>query len=370
MEKFKICSLRINSRLITFNEGVNYIVGANGTGKTTLFYLIQYVLGLKTEKNLNNITFNEIALECRFGNKRVIFIRKYPSSIIQLSGDYEITVNVRDKALLEIYNKLFNPTFNIGRDEYAGIEILKMSFVSERLLLFNKRNIDIIKKILGLNVEQLKNYKENIESYKERSTAKNSTYDILKSFIAQVENSLRKENIKENELNLINSILNKEYLKIFESDVANKDLIQEATEAYQKLSSSIEKNFYEKLNLLENYYYNYKMRFELQTNKGLLDIYKGYNNNSSYGEEILLQVILLLILSNQDNSIVVNPISILVQDSIINILELRNAKNIRQAIEFECERNGLQYIEFSRFSDDISTNQVILNLNHEEVFKW
>lgn len=370
MEKFKICSLRVNDRFIKFNEGINVIVGNNGTGKTILFYLLQYVLGLKTGQILDNTTFNFIELECTFGNKKVIFKRKYPSNTIQLSGDYEIIVNVNDKKIFDIYTELLKPTFENGEDEKAGIEILKMSFISERLSLFNKKNIDIIKKIFGLNVEQLRKYKENIESYKERSLVNSSTYETVKLFITQVENSLQLEDINNKDLCLIKGILNKEYLRIFETDNANKNLINEAINAFQKLNFSIEQRFTEKLNTLESYYFDYKEKFGLNNNKRLADIYKGNSDTSSFGEQMLSQVILLLILSNQNNPIIANPMSILVQDSIVNTFGFIDLKNFRKAIEFECERNGFQYIEFTCFSYNLPPNQVILNLNHEEVFKW
>lgn len=90
MSRIVLKKVQINNKtVIEFNEKQNYIIGANGTGKTTLFNLIQYILGLKSNASrLVNIRFIESPqLECRFGSKLVKISRKLDSSTIIFEGD-------------------------------------------------------------------------------------------------------------------------------------------------------------------------------------------------------------------------------------------------------------------------------------------
>ena len=82
---------------IFFNTGQNYIVGKNGTGKTTIFNIMQYVLGLKRVAiNSEEIyrTVIEPYIECQFGRKVCKISRKIGSNEITFQGDINVTINV------------------------------------------------------------------------------------------------------------------------------------------------------------------------------------------------------------------------------------------------------------------------------------
>src|SRR5690554_6185536 len=130
MNSIRIKRLYLNDDIdIFFNQGENYIVGMNNTGKTTLFDLIQYIFGIK--KSISRVfqTIESPFLECEINNKNIRIYRNLNSTEIYFKGDMEFSTSVNSNNLNDVYTDLMN--IDYFSNERSSLEILKTSFLSE-----------------------------------------------------------------------------------------------------------------------------------------------------------------------------------------------------------------------------------------------
>ena len=74
MKNLKLLHLSIDKQHIQFRDGINYIIGRNASGKSTMFNCIKYALGLT--KNFNNVNIEFVKLTIMIGTQEYIFNRE------------------------------------------------------------------------------------------------------------------------------------------------------------------------------------------------------------------------------------------------------------------------------------------------------
>ena len=94
MRKISLKALRFDNHNIEFRDGVNYIVGINNSGKTTIFNLIQYILGLRKDLGFfgSFIKKDHVALDLQINNVPYTFERNLFDKEIIISSRVTIQV--------------------------------------------------------------------------------------------------------------------------------------------------------------------------------------------------------------------------------------------------------------------------------------
>jgi hypothetical protein len=373
MQRFYLKELGFHNCQINFNDGMNIILGSSNSGKTTLFDLIQYVMGLKrTWSNNHLINYEDFYVECVFGDQRVRFSRPIKSNLIYITGDITFEAKVGTTQIHELYNLLLSPSFEFGQDETAGYQILKSSFLPELNISYGYPNIGTIKKILGLNIAYLDESKKQIEHFKEQSKLENNSFTLLQRYITNVSDNFKKDkSFDEIVSQKIFKILEHEYQMLYIPTTDNLSFLHQSIEAYEVLKTSIEQMFKDKVSILEKTFYNYKRALDIYNNDDLLNLLNTKKlSSSSAGEMLLLNFLISLsLMSNHDEELLLNSSHFIAVDSTFEIVHQISA--LRNIIARECSKGGLQYIEFThKLTDDIPSDWVIYDLDRIGGLKW
>ena len=83
MNNIKLISLKMGQVNIHFKNGLNYILGGNASGKTTIFNCIRYSLGL--DKSFTHNSFSNIELNIAFNEREICCSREIGSALIRVN---------------------------------------------------------------------------------------------------------------------------------------------------------------------------------------------------------------------------------------------------------------------------------------------
>ena len=139
MNSLKLVSLKIDNTHIHFKDGLNYIVGNNDTGKTTVFNCIRYALGLT--KSIVHRHINQIELKVCIDKYVFEFRREVDSASLFVSRngkDYKY--RAQSKELDEFLRDLLSPTYIYGSDTESALVMLDFCFLSEERSVNRRQN--------------------------------------------------------------------------------------------------------------------------------------------------------------------------------------------------------------------------------------
>ncbi|WP_339310813.1 AAA family ATPase [Paenibacillus sp. FSL M7-0896] len=375
MSRIVLKKIQINNKtVIEFNEKQNYIIGANATGKTTLFNLIQYILGLKSNSSrLANVRFIESPqLECRFGNKFVKISRKMDSSTIIFEGDIQKKARAMSVELNEIYTELLDIKFISQFNERASLDILSYSFFSG--LDFKGSSLerrDTYNKIIGFNSEYLNQIERDIKTIEEEVTLESQGLKFVEQYKKEVEESIG-HFVDIPNLNKINDVLKYEYLKIKERSIKNYDLLQNSNSVYKQEKRISEEYINEKMIDLESFFYETLKRFDL-SNKNLhnisfKEILKQKNFNFlSFGERNIIHLVLRLTFCRSlHNSEFNNGVGLLVTDEVLSMHEYHSSSEINNKISDIVNEGELQFISFGQTNNFIPRELIVFEMPYRQ----
>lgn len=369
MQKVLLRKFKFDNKEIVFNEGENYIIGPNASGKTTIFYLIQYCLGLKKSiPRLLPLSFNDLSLEVSFGDKLIHITRQIGSDNIIFDGDVRAKLKASSLSLSDIYNELLQPSIDKDEDRIAGMEIFKLAFWGENTShLFKDTNI--VKKILGINVMLPIHIKKEIEKFKEEIELENATKSMLQNYIDRVEIDLRIEKDKINDIEFIIKILNKQFLEICNEVLHKNMLLDEAVESLHKVNSHNEKLFLERSRIIQALFYQLTSELGIIHNVNICNIFDGKElMHYSGGQIILLHFVALIILCHIDEHGWHNSCGLLINDANTYKIESKVfEEKYRKMVSDECKSKKLQYIEFGCNKKNIPESAIVLELNGKGV---
>ncbi|KRG10717.1 hypothetical protein ACA30_21390 [Virgibacillus soli] len=359
---------------IFFNTGQNYIIGKNNTGKTTIFNIMQYVLGLKrVDINSEEIysTAIEPYIECQFGREVYKISRKFGSNEITFQGDINVIVNADSYELNDLYAKLLNISFenelnfnndNINND-HSSIDIIKMSFLSEIELsktYLNRGNNYY--KILGYNEDYLKLIKNDISSLKNELKFETKSLKTIEQYKESVENTLKTRYVTKQEE--ITKILEDEY-SIFRNKYLNKTkLLHNAEEVYEKELRNFKDSINNEISKLNPYFLKIIKEISPITNSlvgsDLQHVIELKNmRNMSIGQRVLLLWALHITLCRNE---VQNGLGMLITDSILPKVDIATMKSIRNKISNITKNGELQYIEFCTENSYVPKESVVFEM--------
>lgn len=359
MKTLTLKKLTINNHVITFNTGMNFIIGYNGTGKTILFNTILYLLGLKkNNRTMNFIKNNVVELECNIAGQNLSFKRNLREEVI-IEGDIHEKINAKE--INNFYTSLLLPQFNIGHDETAATQIIRASFYSDGELLSKINKDDLKSKIMGINANYLKESRRQIELFKNNLQKDEYSYEILKTYINNVERNLN--SVNNNDAELIKGILKKEFFNMYDELFENKKVLDQALEAYENISRQSDLLYSERSSLIDELYNSYLEQLNLRAYSSIIS-YSG-------SERRLIEFLNLFIRTVKHTDLsFLNSIGLLVADCPFDHVDSSRLNEIRKMIDRETKQQKLQYIEFCYKDDSIPSEWIICDLRNKGALNW
>lgn len=355
MEKCYIKRFKYLNYDIVFNDDINYIVGANGTGKTTLLLIMQYSLGLLSLPSY--ITLEKTEVELIVNNITHKFTRIFDSKKINITSNNsniaEFLVNSKE------YNKflidLFHPKIDIT-DNSKIKTIIKDIFHSSYL----KNEIPqsyLTYMMLGVDKIYEDDIKKKIMILSEKVHEKENTVSIINKYKDDVLRNLSLENNSS-----IHEIMNDIYEKYKEEQLSERSILEKSKQTFNSLKNENDITLQKTLNHLYSLYIKYKI--ENIENNGHFDI-KDFlfkkNEYCSAGEKTYRENIAKLLI--QSGHSYTSGVGVLFNDYNPEFLSNESKHKIRDLAEIAYKNEGLQYIEFVHSTDNIDKSKIIYNLN-------
>ncbi|WP_210190657.1 ATP-binding protein [Paenibacillus uliginis] len=338
---------------------MNIIIGNNGSGKTTLFNIILYLLGLHKNKRITKFLYEiDPELIVNIEGQRLSFKRTINDEIL-IEGDINEKLNTNE--LVDFYSSLLSPQFNVGDDRTAAIQIIRASFYTQGELYSKTDRDNLDNKIMGINVNYLKESKRQIDVFKNNLQKDEYSYEILKTYINNVEKNII--NLQNNDH--IKGILQQEFFNMYDEIFENKKILDQATKAYNIILEQYD-NLKSERKILFNDFLN---EYIEKTNGRSIREYSSSSNYSG-SERIRIEFLSFLIKTVRHIDYpFLNTSGLFIVDSPFSF-DMNNVKEIRKMVERETKLDKLQYIEFCSKDDTISPDWIISDLRNKGALNW
>lgn len=369
MQRVILRELCFNNKKIVFNEGENYIIGPNGVGKTVLFYLIQYILGIKKSMPhmIKPFSINNLSLKVSFGDRFVYIMREFESDNIVFDGDIKVEIKASSPALGDIYNELLQPNISKEEDKMIGLEILKVAFYGETNSRSLRVSSNLFNKIIGINVELPIQMRKEIDKFKEEIKLEETTNYALESYMSRVENVISKEGINKlnhEEIEYVLNILNKEFKTMRKESIQNSFLLQEARDSLKKANLHNQELFIERTNIINSYFHRLISEFQVVNTVGINDVFNNKGLSILGSEKMILGLGALITLCSISEYDWHNGSGVLVNDARTGMLEHSSMERYRKIISEQCRLGKLQYVEFGYDKNTVPNGAIVLEIDH------
>lgn len=361
MNRLMLVSLKIDDMHLVFKDGLNYIVGKNATGKTTIFNCIKYVLGLSKSSQISGVY--SIDLKARIGDVGLVFSRDVGDSLISISvNDVSYRFRPMSKELNEFLCEILRPDYIFGREYEDIFNLLDFFFLSEERSVNRRRQWEAINSVCGINVSLLGSLEKDINSLKNEVYRNKEIQSSVEGFLALLLKNLNGGD-KNNRIDKSIEAARCEYFSKFRRD---EELLVGATSKLENIKSKSECELKSRVSEIERVFISLKnfTGYDRWTLDDLESLVKGRNRYISYGEEIFSKFILILAIAKVAQDRRYNFPNIIINDSYLSAS--LDEKAYRRALEIledvACKDKGIQYIEFT-YRDDLPKEYVVLNLN-------
>lgn len=368
MNNIKLKSLNFGNTTIIFNDGVNYILGRNNSGKTVWFSILQYSLGLKKT----------------FSYSLSLFKGEYSKLSLEIGAvSYEFTRDINSKEILIISSGIKN-VFNVGSESYANylayllepkefanvsssyiISLMKESFISEDLsnrgtfpLRYDREAYTLL---LGVNSVYPNIIKRYISELSSEIKYKEDIYSEIKLYKDDALFTFKRELPSGNALLKIEEVLDSTLLK-------NQGSINELYKVHNKSKELLENINIQNENLLNSISERLQVEFlhylnNLSINEVDIDLKHPFTyreSGYSYSKRGILSIVAKLVI--QSNAQLTNGVGLLINDSNIIYLHSHSLYEFRKLVRQVCETKSLQYIEFTSDYTSVNSAEVVFDL--------
>lgn len=361
MNKLKLVALQIDDMHLAFRDGLNYIVGKNNTGKTTIFNCIRYVLGLS--KSIESSNVYSINLKARIDDYDLVFSRDVGDSSISVSvNDVLYRFRPMSKDLNDFFCEHLRPDYIFGAKYEDMFNLLDFFFLSEERLVNRRKQWEAINSVCGINVSLLSSLEKDITSLKKEVYKNKEIQDSVEEFLELLLKNLDGSS-DNSSVNKSIEITKSEY---FSKSLKDKELLVGATKKLEDIKSKSGYELRDRVSEIERVFISLRnfAGYERWALEDLESIVRGRNRYISYGEEIFSKFILILAIAKIAQDRRYNFPSIIVNDSYLSAgLDEKAYRNALEILEDVAgSEKGIQYIEFT-YRDNIPKEYVVLNLN-------
>ncbi|MDH8679288.1 ATP-binding protein [Fusibacter bizertensis] len=369
MKKLKIKCIEFDKKLIEFKNGINYIIGSNGTGKTTLYNYIELGLGLQNKNyssSRSDIYAKNISISLSIGEDDYRFSRNLNSSIVEIvSENNRMEYSINSKEYLEFLNKSFEPKFIFEHKKESIKMILEYHFYSgEMLSRIRNRMNNQYKLILGVDVGALDDYDIEIRELERKLKQEEESNKAVKTYKNRLISQIEKSGIDKNVVTNLIGMVDAEFFRTYNTLINQNEILKESREAFKKIQYEL--HHYEKIRMEEVLE---KTNYNLQRFNFLLDSSEMTENSRKSGGEIsIIEIVKRLTTMTLDSEF--NTSSMLIADDIFSNLDNYAISLLNELLGELAEKNGLQVIIFSRNNKAINKNEIVYNLDSGGANKW
>lgn len=361
MNRLKLVALEIDDMHLSFRDGLNYIVGKNNTGKTTIFNCIRYVLGLVKSNASQNVY--SINLEVRIDERNLVFSRDIGDSYISVSvNNVPNKFRPLSKELNDFFCDYLLPDYIFGREYEDIFKLLDFFFLSEERPENRRQQWEAINSICGINVSLLGSLEKDISSLKKEVYRSQEIHTAIEEFFELFSKNLG--NFSDNKD--IEKSLEKTKDEYFFDFRRDKELLIGATKKLAAIKDESEHQLRDRISEIERVFIGLKnfSGYERWDLDDLESFVKGKNRYMSYGQEIFSKFILILAISKVAQNSKYNFPGLIINDSYLSAgLDNKTYKSALEILEDVAgKESGLQYIEFT-YRDNLPKDHVVLDLN-------
>lgn len=362
MNSLKLVSLKTDDTYIHFKEGLNYIVGNNGSGKTTIFNCIKYALGLT--KSILQKNIGQIELEVRINGYDFQYRREVGSPSLSVFYEDDVYIfQARSKELDVFLQDTFAPTYIYERNTESVLELLDFCFLSEEKSVNRRQQWEAISSVCGINVSLLNYVEKDIYALK-KEVSKNKD---LKCVVDEFAESLLISLNKNTKLTGLDEYIQTTKTEFFRRFREKEELLISATLKFEEIVKRSNYELREKIDKIEYIFVNLNKHAKSENKyfRGLESFIRDRSKCMSYGEETFSRFILFLAIAQIAQEGPYNFPQIIVNDSYLTHFDNRLVYNAVGIIEELISRDkSLQYIEFTH-RNDVSKEHIVLNLNDQ-----
>ncbi|MET4142618.1 ATP-binding protein [Pedobacter sp. UYP1] len=363
MKKIKLKRLKFDNHTIDFKNGINYIIGANASGKTTIFNLIQHILGIRKDLGFFSsfIKQDKVSLEITIDDVPYIFQRDLIDQEIIISAMGEDLLFIVGSSTFDNYLiKIFQPQYNFEIEKSYLASLLRESFISD-----NNNNLNLQSSsqkenkllLMGINASYPKKIKIYIKELEAQIKQKKGAFAEIDAYRKDISFILDREFPEKK--NTIQEILNGTLTKYKEQFTDLSAIYNESKIFLAKIIRENDWLFQEKMNHLEPIFTKYARNFIIDDRASMKDLFEGNYKGNSYGETILLALIFEIIIQSSSN--LTNGIGLIINDS--GLLHFDNHRNLqfRTFLDHMVQEYDLQYIEFSNSSFGFEKSEIVFD---------
>lgn len=242
MRKTTISKLTIGDRVISFREGINYVVGNNGSGKTFLFKTMQYALGLISESSFFHFDDKPVKLSLFVDGESITFSRDINSSFISILIDNnEESFRPRTSEYRRFLHHLFLRDVLIDFDSPDILRILRYSFFGGQEAI-SKTQFDDFKLMLRSDPGKERSVRRQINRLRDQIKNQEFAINEVDRFVS-ITNSIYKDRFDSDTYSKINELQKQVFSDYLENKNEFDEALVEAREYESYLKNSQDDKF-------------------------------------------------------------------------------------------------------------------------------
>ncbi len=359
MNKLKLKKLKFDSHTITFKDGLNYIIGANASGKTAIFNLIQFLLGLRKDLGFfaSFVQDGMASLEVSIGNDTLTFQRSiYGKEIIITKSNQEHRFVFGSSTFYHFLNTIFQPQLYHETDQKLITSLLKECFITDDLHVFTPLQREFKLLAIGVNTIFPKRIKTYIKELESRIKLQELVVDSVDSYRNEIRTVLSREFHGKEES--IDEILSGSFKRYEEEYAKLESVYKESKEFLVGLTDETDMQFQRKLALLEPVFAKYMKEMGIENRISVNDFFEGDIKLHSNGEVSITRLLLDIII--QSSPAAGNATGLLVNDG-MGYLDHNRIFHFRKTLNIILNDFDLQYIEFTTNNLAIDKSEIVFD---------
>jgi len=363
MKNLKLMHLSIDNQHIQFRDGINYIIGRNASGKSTIFNCIKYALGLT--KNFNNVNIKLVELIIMIGTQEYKFKREIGGRGLTIyTSENKVEYTARSTELNTFFQTTFYPKylFNSDTKSESILKILDFCFLTEEKTIARKNQWQILSSILGVEETLLNNIEQDIYLLKNEIKNNKKIENELTAFVDLINKNI--DSVCEN--TETREYINTTKDSFLRSHREKEELLIGVSLKFEDMRSQSNHEIKNKLYGLEDVFMSMKSNLKnsqdsLETLEGFI---KGKTKYMSYGEEVFSRFLLMLAIAEYSNRTDLNFPNLIINDNyLLGSLDSKYLDYSNYILKKLASGNSnFQYIEFTH-KEEISSEYIVYDLN-------
>lgn len=357
--------MSLDQKSYFFRPGVNFIVGGNATGKTTIFKCIKHALGLSVD--LPFTPFRHLGLSVNIDGNEFRFTREGGSASVTIQSYGNIrNFRARSTDLDNFLQTALEPKFAIGSKLVSIFPLLEFCFLADEERINSRTLLSTLRLVCGANdklistaIKDVQALRSQIEADEEFLRRNDAFVDDFRQnlgaqpleFSADVERSLSvaRQNI-ERSVAQKRDVFDSSTVKIKELQIRNdqqfSNVIHEIEWTFEALQKTLAEPRIESVSFEE--------------------IVSRSTRSLSYGQAVSLDFLLFVSIARTKSMSDLNFPKIIVNDGMgSRSLDSMTLKKINTILEIQSrDDEDFQYIEFTH-SMNVSSGHIVASLENQ-----